>query len=92
MRDYLIKRILLAIGVIFAISAMRMAQLERRTLRRETRTVHTPSGDVRIKTATGFGTAREKAEYDDLAQLARKKGCTLSEAEAIVRDAERQAR
>ncbi len=71
---------------------VRMAQLERRTLRRETRTVHTPSGDVRIKTATGFGTAREKAEYDDLAQLARKKGCTLSEAEAIVRDAERQAR
>ena len=70
---------------------VRMAQLERRTLRRETRTVHTPSGDVRIKTATGFGTAREKAEYDDLAQLARKKGCTLSEAEAIVRDAERQA-
>ena len=71
---------------------VRMAQLERRTLRRETRTVHTPDGDVRIKTATGFGTAREKAEYDDLAQLARKKGCTLSEAEAIVRDAERQAR
>lgn len=70
---------------------VRMAQLERRTLRRETRTVHTPDGDVRVKTAIGSGIAREKAEYDDLAQLARKKGCTLSEAEAIVRDAERQA-
>ena len=70
---------------------VRMAQLERRTLRRETRTVHTPDGDVRVKTAIGSGIAREKVEYDDLAQLARKKGCTLSEAEAIVRDAERQA-
>ena len=70
---------------------VRMAQLERRTLRRETRTVHTPDGDVRVKTAIGSSIAREKAEYDDLAQLARKKGCTLSEAEAIVRDAERQA-
>ena len=70
---------------------VRMAQLERRTLRRETRTVRTPDGDVRVKTATGFGTAREKAEYDDLVRLARKKGCTLSEAEAIVREAERQA-
>ena len=70
---------------------VRMAQLERRTLRRETRTVHTPDGDVRVKTAIGSDIAREKAEYDDLAELARKKGCTLSEAEAIVRDAERQA-
>ena len=70
---------------------VRMAQLERRTLRRETRTVHTPDGDVRVKTAIGSGIAREKVEYDDLAQLARKKGCTLSAAEAIVRDAERQA-
>ena len=70
---------------------VRMAQLERRTLRRETRTVHTPDGDVRVKSATDSGVVREKAEYDDLAQLARKKGCTLSEAEAIVRDAERQA-
>lgn len=70
---------------------VRMAQLERRTLRRETRTVHTPDGDVRVKTAIGSGIAREKVEYDDLAQLVRKKGCTLSEAEAIVRDAERQA-
>ncbi len=70
---------------------VRMAQLERRTLQRETRTVHTPDGDVRVKTAIGSGIAREKVEYDDLAQLARKKGCTLSEAEAIVRDAERQA-
>lgn len=70
---------------------VRMAQLERRTLRRETRTVRTPDGDVRIKSATDSGVVREKAEYDDLAQLARKKGCTLSEAEAIVRDAERQA-
>ena len=70
---------------------VRMAQLERRTLRRETRTVHTPDGDVRVKTAIGSGIAREKAEYDDLAQLARKKGCTLAEAETFVRDIDRQA-
>lgn len=70
---------------------VRMAQLERRTLRRETRTVHTPDGDVRVKTAIGSGIAREKAEYDDLAQLARKKGCTLSEAETFVRGIDRQA-
>lgn len=70
---------------------VRMAQLERRTLRRETRTVHTPDGDVRVKTAIGSGIAREKAEYDDLAQLARKKGCTLAEAETFVRGIDRQA-
>lgn len=70
---------------------VRMAQLERRTLRRETRTVHTPDGDVRVKTAIGSDIAREKAEYDDLAQLARKKGCTLAEAETFVRDIDRQA-
>ena len=71
---------------------VRMAQLERRTLWRETRTVRTPDGDVRIKTATGSGIVREKAEYDDLAQLARKRSCTLSEAEALVRDTEQQTR
>ena len=46
---------------------------------------------MRVKTAIGSGIAREKAEYDDLAQLARKKGCTLSEAETFVRGIDRQA-
>lgn len=62
-------------------------------LTRHVRTVQTPSGDVRIKTAEGYGVLREKAEYEDLAKLARQSGKTLADirAEAFSSDGGRDA-
>ena len=51
----------------------------RYTLRRTERTETTPYGDVRIKTAEGWGVRREKAEYEDAAALARKAGVPISQ-------------
>ena len=42
---------------------------------------------VRVKRAEGFGVQRRKAEYEDLAALARARGCSLMEArEAFLRE------
>ncbi len=48
-------------------------------LNRESETLHTADGDVRIKHSSGFGVSRAKPEYDDIAAIARAKGCALSE-------------
>ena len=58
---------------------VRIARLERETLRRETRTVETPDGPVRLKTSYGHGVRRAKPEYEDLAEIARKTGKGLNE-------------
>ena len=52
----------------------------RYTLRREERTAATPYGDVRIKESRGWGVERIKAEYEDLARIARENNLTLSQA------------
>lgn len=38
-----------------------------------------PAGDVRVKTARGPGICREKAEFEDLAAIARREGQPLAE-------------
>jgi len=49
-------------------------------------TRETELGQVRIKKASGWGVSREKAEYEDLARLARERGISLSQAaEAVSR-------
>ncbi len=53
--------------------------VQRYTLRRETRTVDTPWGPVRMKTASGYGVTREKPEYEDLAKIARENNLSLRE-------------
>ena len=58
---------------------VRIARLERETLRRETETVETPDGPVRLKTAYGHGVRRTKPEYEDLAGIARRTGKGLNE-------------
>lgn len=55
----------------------------RYTLERSQRTAETPYGPVGIKHACGWGTAREKAEYEDLARIAREHGLTLGEVERL---------
>lgn len=59
----------------------------RYSLARCTQTVQTRFGPVRVKTARGYGVTREKAEYDDLARLARESGQPLDELRAAVTQA-----
>lgn len=58
---------------------------DRYTLQRSQRTVETAYGPVRVKRAEGWGVCREKAEYEDLARIAREQGISLKEAEALVK-------
>lgn len=51
----------------------------RYTLRRSVEQVETPFGSIRRKTASGFGTEREKYEYEDLARAAREQGLSIRE-------------
>lgn len=60
---------------------VRLNVLERVTLDREFETLSTPCGDVRIKSSGN----RWKAEYEDLAQIAKTGDWTFSEAENYVR-------
>ncbi len=58
--------------------------LVRRTLLGRTEaTVGTPLGELRLKTATGFGIERAKFEYDDLASAASARGLSLDEARRL---------
>ena len=58
---------------------IREEEIRRRTLERESRTVDTPLGAVRVKRAAGYGAVREKIEYEDLARLARENDLSLAE-------------
>ena len=53
--------------------------------------VETEFGPVRVKSSEGYGVKREKAEYDDLARLAREHGRSLDEirASAVKREGRR---
>lgn len=56
---------------------VRRLDLSRYVLKREIDTVDTAYGPVRVKRARGMGTEKEKAEYEDLAELARKNDLPL---------------
>ena len=49
----------------------------RYTLDRSMSEIKTPYGKVRSKVSRGYGVEREKAEYDDLAELARRNGVSV---------------
>ncbi len=51
----------------------------RSILHRTSETVSTPCGEVRIKKGYGYDVGKEKAEYEDLARLAREQGVSLRE-------------
>ena len=61
-------------------AALQGKRKRRWTLERTERRVETAFGAVRVKGAAGFGVSREKAEFEDLARIAREKGCSLREA------------
>lgn len=58
---------------------VRESVFRRYTLSRESKTIQTPDGDIRVKVSTGYGVTREKPEFEDLAKIARKTGKSLSE-------------
>ena len=58
---------------------IRRQDLSRYVLERSTRTVETAYGPVRIKTASGMGVRRQKAEYEDLSALAQANGVSLEQ-------------
>lgn len=67
---------------------VREARLRRHLLARSVQTVDTPLGPVRVKTAQGWGVVRKKAEYDDLATLARAGDRTLEAVRRAVQTGE----
>ncbi|WP_029322481.1 nickel pincer cofactor biosynthesis protein LarC [Butyrivibrio sp. AE3004] len=50
---------------------------KRYILNRDEKKIKTPEGDIRVKCVYGYGTHREKQEYDDLARIARQKGTSI---------------
>lgn len=58
---------------------VRESAFRRYTLSRESKTIQTPDGDIRVKVSTGYGVTREKPEFEDLAKIARKTRKSLSE-------------
>lgn len=60
---------------------LRQSLLERYTMASSWQTMETEHGSVRIKTSTGYGLAKRKIEYEDLASYAAQAGLSLQEAE-----------
>ena len=58
---------------------VRETLVRRTVLDREEAVMSTLLGDIRRKTASGFGVQREKLEYEDLAAIARATGLSLAE-------------
>ena len=56
----------------------------RYTLSRKTESVETPCGEVRKKISSGYGVTREKYEYEDLVDIAKKKGISLSQVKDLI--------
>ncbi|MGN0427158.1 MAG: nickel pincer cofactor biosynthesis protein LarC [Agathobacter sp.] len=56
---------------------IRRTMVERYRLERRMETIHTGYGDIRKKTAEGYGVSRYKYEYEDLAEIARKENLPL---------------
>lgn len=56
---------------------VRSSNWRRHTLERTIDIVETKYGSVRVKTGSGYGVTKSKPEYEDLAELAKKRDCTL---------------
>ena len=63
---------------------IRRMDMSRYVLERGMETAQTPYGPVRIKTASGMGVNRRKAEYEDLAAIAEKNGVSLNEVRGVM--------
>ncbi|MBQ9360709.1 MAG: nickel pincer cofactor biosynthesis protein LarC [Lachnospiraceae bacterium] len=75
------------IGLIFKHTTtigIRESVMHRYILSREAYSAETPYGTVHIKRSSGYGTQKEKAEYEDLARIARNERISLREASRII--------
>ena len=57
---------------------------QRYVLERDIEHVKTPYGEVRRKNASGYGTARAKYEYEDLARIAKEQDISIREAAGLI--------
>ena len=64
---------------------VREVRCSRSTLTRRFETAETPFGPVQIKVSEGWGVIRRKAEYEDLARIAREQGLSIEEVRASVK-------
>lgn len=74
-RDEIIKTIFNHTSTI----GIRQKTYDRIILSRETSTIETMYGPVRVKKSYGYGVKREKLEYEDLAGIARRTGKSISD-------------
>lgn len=75
------------IGIIFKYTTtigIREVVSERYILDRTEKTLDTPYGPVRVKEVSGYGTARSKIEYEDLARIAKEQGISIAEARRLI--------
>ena len=63
---------------------VRKAVLSRYMLERNVETKQTPFGEMRLKTGKGYGVIKSKLEYNDVAALAKKYGCSITEMERSI--------
>ena len=57
----------------------------RYTLERRTEILSTPYGAVRQKISSGYGVQRQKAEYEDIAAIAREQGLSIAQVREILK-------
>ena len=65
---------------------VREVRCQRSTLTRRMETAETEYGPVRVKVSEGWGVVRRKAEYEDLARIARETGLSIDEVRAKVKE------
>lgn len=58
---------------------VRVSVCDRYTLSRQQYAVQTPDGEIRVKKSSGWGVLRRKAEFEDLARIARQTGKSIAE-------------
>lgn len=58
---------------------IRVSVCDRYTLSRRQYAVQTPDGEIRVKESSGWGVLRRKAEFEDLAHIARQTGKSIAE-------------
>lgn len=58
---------------------IRVSVCDRYTLSRRQYAVQTPDGKIRVKESSGWGVLRRKAEFEDLARIARQTGKSIAE-------------
>lgn len=59
---------------------------KRYVMDRDTAVLNTPYGEVRKKQSSGYGTARCKYEYEDIARIAREKDMSIDEVKRLIEE------